>query len=250
MSEIAVRNSAELSIPDQMHYAEVITQGDLVPKAYQGKPANALLAIGLGAAMGLSPAESLMRIDVIQGKPTASAELIASNVRKAGHKLRVHSDPQNMSVTAQVIRADDPEHTYTVTRDMAWAKRMGLDGKDNYKKQPLTMLEWRAISAIARLACSEALYGVQYTADELADMGERPAPPAAPTVSTEPEADAITEAQWRDLLAAGAERGLSPAEVGNLAAHTVGRPLPGWQAITTDDLDGITAAINAYNEEN
>lgn len=88
---------------------------------------------------------------------------------------------------------------------------------------------------------------VTYWLKVLANQIERA---AAPTVSTEPEADAITEAQWRDLLAAGAERGLSPAEVGNLAAHTVGRQLPGWQAITTDDLDGITAAIDAYSKEN
>lgn len=175
-SEIVRREPDTLAIPDQIRYAEVVTKGDLIPQAYRGKPANAVIAIGLGQAMGLSPAESLYRIDVIQGKPTASAELIASNVRKAGHKLRVTVDEANKSVTATIIRADDPDYPHTVTRDMAWARTMGLEGKDNYKKQPLTMLQWRAISAVARLACSEALYGVQYTPEDLADLGERPAP--------------------------------------------------------------------------
>jgi hypothetical protein len=32
------------------------------------------------------------------------------------------------------------------------------------------MLAWRAISACARLACSEALYGVAYTSDEMWDV--------------------------------------------------------------------------------
>src|SRR5690606_37173074 len=68
------------------------------------------------------------------------------------------------------IRADDPDYTYSVTRDMAWAKDMGLAGKDNYKKQPMTMLQWRAITAVARLAASEALYGVGYTADEIREL--------------------------------------------------------------------------------
>lgn len=164
--------TTELAIPEQMRYAELVVKSDIVPQAYRNKPANALIAIGLGQAMGLSPAESLWRIDVIQGKPTASAELIASNVHKAGHKLRVRVDEENMSVTATIIRADDPDYEHSVTRDMEWAKTMGLHTKDNYKKQPLTMLQWRAISAVARLACSEALYGVAYTGDELSDLGE------------------------------------------------------------------------------
>jgi hypothetical protein len=202
MSEIVRHQPEALAIPDQVRYAEFVTTGDMIPQAYKNKPANAVIAIGLGQAMGLSPAESLYRIDVIQGKPTASAELIASNVRKAGHKLRVTVDEPNTSVTATIYRADDPDYPHSVVRDMAWAQKMGLTSKDNYKKQPLTMLQWRAISAVARLACSEALYGVQYTPDELSDMGERRAPqqptPAASvadrlkaaTVEVEPEPEA------------------------------------------------------------
>ena len=202
MSEIVRREPETIPLDVQLRYAETVTQGDLIPTAYRGKPANALLAIGLGQAMGLSPAESLYRIDVIQGKPTASAELIASNVRKAGHKLRVQVDEANTSVTATIYRADDPEYPHTVTRDMKWAQTMGLTGKDNYKKQPLTMLQWRAVTAVARLACSEALYGVQYTPDELTDIGETPAPQASPLdrlrqpePAPAPERDWVTEAK-------------------------------------------------------
>lgn len=168
MSDLIPHSAGELTA--QMDFAKALAHGDILPKAYQGKPANVLVAIGLGQSMGLSPAESLYRIDVIQGKPTASAELIAANVRKAGHKLRVRVDEANQSVTASIVRADDPEFEHKVTRDLNWAKQMGLATKDNYKKQPTTMLQWRAISAVARLACPEALYGVAYTADEIHDM--------------------------------------------------------------------------------
>lgn len=180
MSDIQKYQPQESALSEQMRYAQAVSDGDLLPTAYRGKPANVLLAVGLGAPMGLTPSEALYRIDVIGGKPTASAELIASNVRKAGHKLRVI--PSETSCTAQIIRADDPDFTFEVTRDMNWAKDMGLIGKDNYKKQPGTMLQWRAITAVARLACPEALYGVSYTADELEDLGERRAL-AAPQAS-------------------------------------------------------------------
>ena len=83
---------------------------------------------------------------------------------------------------------------------MAWAKRMGLANKDNYLKQPLTMLAWRSISAAARLVCSEALYGVQYTPDELAeghaggsDHGRPGVSAAAFTPAAAPQAGQMAE---------------------------------------------------------
>jgi hypothetical protein len=168
-NEIELHNEPAMSnLSEQMSYARAVSVANLLPQAYRGKPADIMLAMGLGQAMGLSPAESLYRIDVIQGKPTASAELIAANVRKAGHRLRVTGDDN--SATAVIIRTDDPDFEFKVTRDAAWAKAMGLDSKDNYKKQRGTMLQWRAISAVARLACPEALYGVAYTPDEMGDM--------------------------------------------------------------------------------
>jgi hypothetical protein len=154
MTELAVVQHGA-SLTEQVEYARFVSEASLLPDSYRKKPANVLIAVGLGQAMGLSPAESLWRIDVIGGKPAAAAELIAANVRKAGHKLRVQITEDPPSATCTIIRADDPEPV-VITRDMAWAQRMGLVGKDNYKKQPATMLAWRAISACARLACSEA----------------------------------------------------------------------------------------------
>lgn len=177
MTELATyQNPAQADIKSQMEFASAVVarpEGaarSLLPDAYRDNPANVLIAVGLGSSMGLSFAESLYRIDVIQGKPAASAELIASNVRRAGHKLRMKVTEEPPSATCTIIRADDPDEPTVITRDMAWARRMGLDGKDNYKKQPSTMLAWRAVSACARLACPEALYGITYTPDELTDI--------------------------------------------------------------------------------
>ncbi|ROT86965.1 recombinase RecT [Bifidobacterium mongoliense] len=180
-NDLTVRKSAEVTMSEQIRWAKAAEQADILPEAYKGKPANILVAVGFGASMGLSPAESLYRISVIKGKPTMSAELIASQVRKAGHKLRIRKDEAKVSVTATIVRADDPDYPFTATRDLQWAHRMGLDspGKNghpsNYQKQPMTMLTWRAISAAAREACPEALYGAGYTPDEMQDLPEHAA---------------------------------------------------------------------------
>lgn len=246
MSEIVRVEPQTLSMSEQMQFSEIASQGDMVPQAYRGKPANALIAIGLGQAMGLSAAEALYRIDVIQGKPTASAELIASNVRKAGHKLRVEVDEANTSVRATIWRADDPEYPHSVVRDMAWAQKMGLATKDNYKKQPTTMLQWRAISAVARLACSEALYGVTYTPDEMEDLGEvkahSPRTPQPTPAQEAPTVPMITEAQWHEIEDTAHAKGIE--NPGAFVAETLGRQLPGPNAIKADELPLIMNTLN------
>lgn len=209
MSDVAATQLAApaapqaLTMADQWNFANTVAQGSLVPTAYRNSPANVLIAVGLGTSMGLSPAESLYRINVIQGKPTASAELIAAQVRKAGHKLRIAKDEAAQSVTATVVRCDDPDYPISVTRDRAWAEAMGLAAKENYVRQPMTMLTWRAITAAAREACPEALYGVAYTPDEMHDMDPAPreaapvtvvdaTPAPEPQASTQPEPQAAT----------------------------------------------------------
>lgn len=189
-TELATIDHGGSILRDQMDYARAVSVANMLPESYRGKPADIMLAVGLGSSMGLSPAESLYRISVIKGKPTASAELIAANVRKAGHRLRVQGD--ETTCTATVLRNDDPDYEFAVTRDLQWAQRMGLADQPNYKKQPGTMLQWRAITAVARLACPEALYGVQYTADEV-DTGER-----GSTLSAALSAEQVTDETTTD----------------------------------------------------
>ena len=167
MGEIVKTARQEMTIDEQLRYAQTICNGSLVPKAYQKSPANVLIAMGFGQAMGLSPAESLYRITVINGKPSASAELIAANVRKAGHRMRISKDAKSQTATVEIVRADDPDFTFTSFWDMSRAKQAGLADKDNWVKYPLAMLTARAITECARDACPEALYGVVYTGEEM-----------------------------------------------------------------------------------
>ena len=167
MSEIVKTARHEMTIDEQLQYAKAVCNGSLVPKAYQKSPANVLIAIGLGQAMGLSPAESLYRISVINGVPRASAELIATNVRRAGHRLRTYPDKENQTAKVEINRCDDPEFTFTAFWDMNQARKAGLVNKDNWQKYPVAMLMARAITECARNACPDALYGVVYTDEEM-----------------------------------------------------------------------------------
>lgn len=236
------------SLTEQMQYVQQVAGAGILPQAYKGRPADILVAIGLGQSMGLSPMESLYRIDVIQGKPTLSAELIAAQVRKAGHRLRIVKDEENLSVTATIIRADDPEAPFSVTRDQKWAERMGLAGKDNYRKQPLTMLKWRAVTAVAREACPEALYGVAYTADEMHDMDApaSPAPVSKARPRRRPDPVAAKRAEVRRRFD---EMGYGPQQVADAITQVVGRTPSGWDDLTGEECDRLLADLKGAVRE-
>ena len=177
-SEIVPTTSDELHA--QMEYAKALAVSDLLPKAFVGKPANVLVAIEYGKALGIEPMAAIQGIQVINGKPTASAQLVGALVRRAGHTLRV-AVQDNGSVEATVIRSDDPDFTFRAVWTMDRAKSAGLTGKGgSWATFPVAMLKARAITEVARDACPEVLAGVAYTAEELEPSGPGGRPVAVP----------------------------------------------------------------------
>lgn len=259
---------ARASLPDKMQYAKAMAGSNLLPRQYQGNPANLLFALEYADALGVSPINAITSIHVIEGKPTASADLIAGLVRRAGHKLRVSGDDR--TATAQIIRADDPDFTYEVTWTMDRAKAAGLAGKSVWKQYPAAMLRSRAITEVARMGASDALYGVIYTPEEVgaevdAD-GEPTAPPrpapmptAAPAPQPEPEPepevieaevvddpqpDGITQPQLKKMGALMREAGLTD-RAGALAfvAETIGRDVESRNDLTKREAGQVIDAL-------
>lgn len=165
------------TLDEQYRYAQALTMkpdgsgplmGSLLPKAYQGSPGNVLIAMGLGGALGISPAQALYEIYVVNGRPSPSANLMAGLVRKAGHKLRIEGDTS--SCTATLIRSDDPEYPFVATWTIDQARAAGLTGKDTWKQYPAAMLRARAIAEVVRMGASEAVLGMEYAKEEMQDV--------------------------------------------------------------------------------
>lgn len=165
MSTEIVRHEPVASLPEKMEWARAMASSNLLPRQYQNNPGNLLFAVEYADALGVSRINAITSIHVIEGKPSASADLIASLVRRAGHRLRVSGDDQH--AIAQLVRADDPEFTYEARWDLAKARAAGLLGKGVWKSYPGAMLRSRAITEVARMGASDALFGVIYTPEEL-----------------------------------------------------------------------------------
>ena len=166
MTDLTVHQpGAPAALNDKIRYAQALSGSNLLPKQYREQPANLLFALEYADALGVAPINAITSIHVIEGKPSASADLIASLVRRAGHKLRVSGD--DTFAEATILRADDPDYPFTVRWDMAKARQAGLTGKGVWKAYPSAMLRSRAITEVARMAAPDALFGVIYTPEEL-----------------------------------------------------------------------------------
>ena len=148
-------------LADRMEYAKALAPSDLLPKQYRGNPANVLIAIEYGRALGLEPMAAIQGVHIVEGKPTASAQLIGALVRNAGHRLRVQGDDTH--AVAVIVRADDPDFEFRAEWNLERAKQAGLAGRGPWKTYPAAMLKARAITEVARDACPEVLSGVAYT---------------------------------------------------------------------------------------
>lgn len=166
-SELAIRDHGDLAA--KVDYARFLAKADLLPRAYQDKPANLLYAIEYGAMLGLPPIAAIVGIHVIDGKPTMSAGLMAAKVRQAGHRIRIQSTGEGDQAKARctITRSDDPDFEYSATWTMERAKTAGLLGKTNWRQHPIQMLKNRATSECCRDACQEVLLGIHYIPDEL-----------------------------------------------------------------------------------
>lgn len=161
MSEL-VRQETDLST--KMEYAKAMSSSNLLPKSYQGSPANLLFALEYAQALGVEPIHAITSIHIISGKPTASADLMAATVRRAGHKLRVTGDDTYAEAT--LIRADDPDFQFTARWDIAKAKQANLN-TPTWKNYPGAMLRSRAITEVIRAGAPDAMFGLIYTPEEL-----------------------------------------------------------------------------------
>lgn len=176
--------------------ANAMQAATLLPAAYRKQPANLLFAFEYADSIGIPRVSALSSIHVIDGKPTASADLIAALVRRAGHKLRITVSTDTEAVV-EIVRADDPGVTLAPIRwDAEKARKAGKWGsKGPWSDYPSAMLRARAITEAARAHASDALYGIVYTPEELgADVDADGEPVSTPVMVTKPQpAPSLTE---------------------------------------------------------
>jgi hypothetical protein len=240
-TELALRTRDDLD--ERMAWSKSMASGTMLPPKYKGNPANLLFACEYADALGIPRINALTSIHVIDGKPSASADLIAGLIRKAGHRLRVSGD--DTTATAQIVRADDPDFPFEVTWTLDRAKTAGLADKDVWKKYPSAMLRSRAITEVARMAASDALYGVIYTPEEL---GSEAAIDGTPVITTALPARTVQAAPREQPQTTMDALRAAVIDVPAVDAEHAEPAAPAVELGLAVDADNIAAAIAATDD--
>ena len=235
---------------DRLQHAQAVAQSTLIPDGYRNQPANVLWAMDLADALGVPFPQVMQTMAVMRGRMAMSADLMAAVVRRAGHKLRVRE--QGMSVTAALVRQDDPDYEFTATWDEAKARQAGLWGQRGpWTQYPAQMLRSRAITEVCRQGASDALAGTIYSPDELepAESNHNAADAeAAATAARHAPAAAAASAHADPALDKARDR--SRALLANHVKQHGGTPADVWQAAQDmgadpDDPDSVAACLAA-----
>lgn len=128
-------------------------------------PEQALAIILTGRELGIPAMTAINGINVIQGKPTISPQLMLGLIERSGQLEDIRFKVEDDAVSVMMKRRGRTAHTEIFGAHEAHA--MGLLSKDNYKKQASTMYKWRAVSACARVVFPDVLLGL-YTHEEIA----------------------------------------------------------------------------------
>lgn len=274
--DVAVRRLGEWAQSAEAAHrvAEQLVKTSFVPEGFRGKPYEATAAILAGLEVGLSPMAALRSFDVIQGTAAPRALTLRAVVQSHGHEIElVESTASRCKMRGRRAGA----HTWTnVDWTMDRARSLGVAGKANWKSQPQAMLVARATSELARLIAADAILGIGYSAEEIADGAgagvelpmtiaptdesteaptpgtkrmSRRKPPAAPVEEPIEDADVVdddkpSEAQTKKAMASFTEQGYESRD-DRLAVTSllVGHTVDSWKDLSKDEASRVIDSL-------
>ena len=161
------RSTIEL-MPAFIDLAARIAKTEFVPTGLRNRPEAVLAALMSGAERGLGPMESLRSINVIEGKPSLSAEAMRALVLAAGHDIEIlESTSTRATVVGRRAGSDatSPPFTWTIED----ARRAKLAQRGPWQSYPKAMLLARASTDLCRAVFPDVIAGLA-SIEEASDL--------------------------------------------------------------------------------
>lgn len=160
------------TLDEAIKIANIIAKSEICPKNLKDKPGDVLVAMQLGAEVGLKPLAAIQNIAVINGRPSiwGDAMLAICRQSKQFEYITERYIPEKNSYICIVKRRNEPE--FQQTFDEADARKAGLWGKQGpWSQYPKRMLQMRARGFALRDSFPDLLRGI-ITAEEAYDYPE------------------------------------------------------------------------------
>jgi len=156
--------------------AKLLADSDIVPKEYQGKPHNCIIAIEMAERLGMPAMQVMQSLHIIHGRPSWSSTFLIATVNACGRftplRFQMRKNEQGEGIACRAIATDKasgdvlegPVVTLDMAREEGWATKSG----SKWKTMPELMLRYRAASFWARLNAPEISMGL-HTEEEVFD---------------------------------------------------------------------------------
>lgn len=155
--------------------AKMLLETSVVPKRYQGKIADCMVALNMSARMKADPVMVLQNLYMVNGSPGWSAQFVIAIINTSGRfkgPLRFKTEGSGDTLRCTAYATDQYGEVLEGTQiTMEMAKKEGWYGKSGSKWQtmPEQMIKYRAASYFGRLYCPDLLMGI-YSADEVREI--------------------------------------------------------------------------------
>lgn len=149
------------TLDDAIKIAGIIAKSEICPKNLKDKPGDVLVAMQLGAEVGLKPLAAIQNIAVINGRPSiwGDAMLAICRQSKQFEYITERYIKEDNSYICIVKRRNEPEFQQTFSQ--ADAKTAGLWGKQGpWTNYPKRMLQMRARGFALRDSFPDLLRGI------------------------------------------------------------------------------------------
>ncbi len=198
MTQLAIVQDDSKSIAlhtwdDVVRRAEFFSKSQLIPESIRGKPHDIAIILQMGIELGIDPLQAINGVNVIKGKPSVSPELAIALIRSRlpSAFIKFNEVTESKASVTMARSKDDQDQGFTSVWTMQRAQTMGLADTFNYKKQPGTMLKWRAVGEAARTVFPDLLKGI-YVDEELDHLPDAPTGSKAKAIAQAIEPKEVT----------------------------------------------------------
>ncbi len=194
------------SFGELIEFAKMVASSKMTPEAYEGNPGAVLVAIQMGAEVGLGPMAAIQNIAVINGRPSVWGDAGLAIVKTHPDFVSITEDIRDDGTTVTIKRRNEPDVTRTFTRADAKDANL-LDKKGPWQNYPKRMMQMRARWLAMRDQFPDALRGIS-SAEESQDIVQ--IVPAASSVQSSKGLDEVVKAQRPALVASPTQTGPAP----------------------------------------
>lgn len=193
------------SFGELAQFADMAARSQMVPKDFQNKPENIMLAVQMGSELGLAPMQALQNIAIVNGRPSVWGDALPGLCRQSGvcQDIRewMEGEGDNLTAFCEATRVGSAPiiQKFSVAdakRANLWrtepkVKKQGRDGpyevdSGPWYSYPKRMLQMRARGFALRDAFPDVLRGL-ISAEEAGDIPRETF--TGTTINAEPESN-------------------------------------------------------------